>query len=127
MRKKGKRTHFWLWRWLLLILHVISHVISMPCQDRGIVAGLAGVALDLPITTAETNAGLTPPAVAYALLGNGGALLVIIIVFMVHCLQYAMHILSNYMLASAASKQYEYAFLLLAACNSLVNDESNIE
>ena len=41
------------------------------------------MALDLPITTSESNAGLTPPAVAYALLGKGGAILIIIIVFMV--------------------------------------------
>jgi hypothetical protein len=39
--------------------------------------------MDLPITLDETNAGLTPPAVAYALLGKGGSILVIIIVFMV--------------------------------------------
>ncbi|CAL5219522.1 g1369 [Coccomyxa viridis] len=41
--------------------------------------GLAGIALDLPITTSESNAGLTPPAVAYALLGKGGAVLIVII------------------------------------------------
>ena len=45
--------------------------------------GLAGIALDLPITISESNAGLTPPAVAYALLGKGGAVLIVIIVFMV--------------------------------------------
>ena len=48
-------------------------------------AGLAGVAMDLPITMDESNEGLTPPAVAYALLGRGGAILIIIIVFMVGC------------------------------------------
>ena len=46
-------------------------------------AGLAGIALDLPVTTSESNAGLTPPAVAYALLGRGGAILIVIMVFMV--------------------------------------------
>ena len=46
-------------------------------------AGLAGIALDLPVTTDESNAGLTPPAVAYALLGKGGAVLIVIMVFMV--------------------------------------------
>ena len=46
-------------------------------------AGLAGIALDLPVTISESNAGLTPPAVAYALLGRGGAILIVIMVFMV--------------------------------------------
>lgn len=54
-----------------------SQVLALPC------AGLAGIALDLPITISESNAGLTPPAVAYALLGKGGAVLIVIIVFMV--------------------------------------------
>ena len=35
--------------------------------------GLASVALDLPLTKAEAGSGLVPPAVAYFLLGKGGA------------------------------------------------------
>lgn len=54
-------------------------------SSRGVLphAGLAGIALDLPVTTSESNSGLTPPAVAYALLGKGGAVLIVIMVFMV--------------------------------------------
>ncbi|KAL6748794.1 urea active transporter [Haematococcus lacustris] len=44
--------------------------------------GLAGRALDLPITIAESNAGLTPPAVAVHLMGKGGAFLMVLQLFM---------------------------------------------
>jgi urea-proton symporter len=44
-------------------------------------AGLGGVALSLPISVAEANAGLVPPAVAYHLMGNSGAILIFIMVF----------------------------------------------
>jgi len=38
--------------------------------------GLAGRALDLPITAGESGSGLVPPAVATHLMGQGGAFLV---------------------------------------------------
>ncbi len=44
--------------------------------------GLAGRALDLPITIAESDAGLTPPAVAVHLMGKGGAFLMVLQLFM---------------------------------------------
>lgn len=44
--------------------------------------GLAAVALSLPITVDEGNAGLVPPAVAEHLLGSGGAWLILIMLFM---------------------------------------------
>ncbi len=40
--------------------------------------GLSVVALDLPLTIDEGNLGLVPPAAALAILGNGGAILVVI-------------------------------------------------
>lgn len=39
--------------------------------------GLSVVALDLPLTIDEGNLGLVPPAAALAILGNGGAILVV--------------------------------------------------
>lgn len=44
--------------------------------------GLAAVALDLPISVADANAGLVPPAVAQFLLGDFGAVLMTIMLFM---------------------------------------------
>mmetsp|Transcript_14031 Transcript_14031/g.16540 ORF Transcript_14031/g.16540 Transcript_14031/m.16540 type:complete len:691 (-) Transcript_14031:399-2471(-) len=44
--------------------------------------GLASTALQLPITADEAGSGLVPPAVAYHLLGNGGSILVLIMLFM---------------------------------------------
>lgn len=44
--------------------------------------GLAAVALSLPITQAQADAGLVPPAAAYHLMGTGGAFLVLIMLFM---------------------------------------------
>jgi len=44
--------------------------------------GLASTALQLPITAEEAGSGLVPPAVAYHLLGNGGSVLVLIMLFM---------------------------------------------
>jgi hypothetical protein len=39
--------------------------------------GLGARAMNLPITIAESNAGLVPPAVATMLLGAGGAFLLV--------------------------------------------------
>lgn len=44
--------------------------------------GLASVALSLPVTKEEAGNGLVPPAVAKHLLGNGGAVLILIMLFM---------------------------------------------
>lgn len=44
--------------------------------------GLAGRALDLPITISESNSGLVPPAVAVALMGKGGAFLMVLQLYM---------------------------------------------
>eukprot|EP01025_Chloroclados_australasicus_P054480 TRINITY_DN645_c0_g1_i2.p1 TRINITY_DN645_c0_g1~~TRINITY_DN645_c0_g1_i2.p1 ORF type:complete len:669 (-),score=98.15 TRINITY_DN645_c0_g1_i2:461-2467(-) len=44
--------------------------------------GLASRALDLPLTAEEAGSGLVPPAVAVHLLGNGGAVLILIMLFM---------------------------------------------
>lgn len=44
--------------------------------------GLASVALSLPIADAEAKAGLVPPAVATHLLGSGGSVLILIMLFM---------------------------------------------
>mmetsp|Transcript_36930 Transcript_36930/g.104203 ORF Transcript_36930/g.104203 Transcript_36930/m.104203 type:complete len:701 (-) Transcript_36930:214-2316(-) len=44
--------------------------------------GLASRALDLPITPDEAAAGLVPPAVAVQLLGSGGAVLILLQLFM---------------------------------------------
>ncbi|KAF5830783.1 hypothetical protein DUNSADRAFT_14066, partial [Dunaliella salina] len=44
--------------------------------------GLAGRALDLPITIQESNEGLVPPAVATHLMGKGGAFLLMLQLFL---------------------------------------------
>lgn len=44
--------------------------------------GLASRALDLPLTAAEAGEGLVPPAAATYLLGKGGAILIILMLFM---------------------------------------------
>mmetsp|Transcript_26647 Transcript_26647/g.68655 ORF Transcript_26647/g.68655 Transcript_26647/m.68655 type:complete len:685 (+) Transcript_26647:445-2499(+) len=44
--------------------------------------GLAGRALDLPITITESNEGLVPPAVATHLMGKGGAFLLMLQLFL---------------------------------------------
>ncbi|GAX77380.1 hypothetical protein CEUSTIGMA_g4826.t1 [Chlamydomonas eustigma] len=44
--------------------------------------GLAARALDLPITSSEANQGLVPPAIAVFLLGQGGAFLMVLQLFM---------------------------------------------
>merc|ERR1711966_430334 len=44
--------------------------------------GLATVALDLPMTSAEAGAGLVPPAIAAHLMGKGGAMMITIMLFM---------------------------------------------
>lgn len=44
--------------------------------------GLASVALSLPLTKTEAENGLVPPAVAQHLLGTGGAVLILIMLFM---------------------------------------------
>jgi SSS family transporter len=44
--------------------------------------GLSSVALDLPVTGSEAGAGLVPPAAAYHFMGNGGAILITIMLFM---------------------------------------------
>ncbi len=45
--------------------------------------GLGARALDLPITKAEANKGLVPPALAVHLMGQGGAFLMTFQLFMV--------------------------------------------
>jgi len=44
--------------------------------------GLGAVALDLPLTADEADAGLVPPATAFHLMGKGGAVLILIMLFM---------------------------------------------
>jgi Na+/proline symporter len=44
--------------------------------------GLASTALMLPITSDEAGSGLVPPAVAFELLGDAGAVLILIMLFM---------------------------------------------
>lgn len=44
--------------------------------------GLAGVALDLPITRTEAGNGLVPPAVAVEMMGKGGAVWIFVMLFM---------------------------------------------
>ncbi|KAK9819508.1 hypothetical protein WJX74_001443 [Apatococcus lobatus] len=44
--------------------------------------GLGCAALDLPVTVSEAAQGLVPPAVAYHLLGSGGAIVLTIMLFM---------------------------------------------
>lgn len=44
--------------------------------------GLAAVALSLPINSDEASAGLVPPATGYHLMGSGGAVLILIMLFM---------------------------------------------
>jgi len=44
--------------------------------------GLAGVALQLPITSSEAGSGLVPPAVATHLFGNAGSVMIAIMLFM---------------------------------------------
>jgi hypothetical protein len=44
--------------------------------------GLASTALMLPITSDEAGSGLVPPAVAFELLGDAGAILILIMLFM---------------------------------------------
>lgn len=44
--------------------------------------GLSSVALSLPVTADEASSGLVPPAVAEHLMGTGGAVLILIMLFM---------------------------------------------
>ncbi len=44
--------------------------------------GLAAIALDLPVTSEEAGAGLVPPAAAVHFWGEGGALAILILLFM---------------------------------------------
>ena len=44
--------------------------------------GLGCAALDLPVTVSEAAQGLVPPAVAFHLLGSGGAIVLTIMLFM---------------------------------------------
>lgn len=44
--------------------------------------GLASVALSLPVTADEASSGLVPPAVAQHMLGKGGSVLILIMLFM---------------------------------------------
>ena len=44
--------------------------------------GLAAVAMQIPVTGDEANAGLVPPATAYHIYGTGGAVLMLIMLFM---------------------------------------------
>jgi len=44
--------------------------------------GLGCLALDLPVTSAEAGSGLVPPAVAYQMMGKGGAVLMTIMLFL---------------------------------------------
>ncbi|CAM9320156.1 unnamed protein product [Chrysoparadoxa australica] len=44
--------------------------------------GLAAVAMNLPLTAGEAGSGLVPPATALHVLGNGGAVLILIMLFM---------------------------------------------
>jgi urea-proton symporter len=44
--------------------------------------GLACTALMLPVTSSEAGAGLVPPAVAFDMLGNSGAFLILVMLFM---------------------------------------------
>lgn len=48
----------------------------------GSALGLAAVALDLPITSQEAAQGLVPPAAAEALMGKGGAAIILVMLFM---------------------------------------------
>lgn len=44
--------------------------------------GLGALALDLPITASEASDGLVPPATAIALMGKGGSVLLLTMLFM---------------------------------------------
>lgn len=44
--------------------------------------GLGALSLGLPITAEEANHGLVPPATAAALMGKGGAILLLTMLFM---------------------------------------------
>lgn len=44
--------------------------------------GIASLALDLPITVDEAAEGLVPPAVAVHLLDRGGAVAILVMLFM---------------------------------------------
>jgi SSS family transporter len=44
--------------------------------------GLSSVALDLPVTSSEAGAGLVPPAAAVHFMGDGGGILITIMLFM---------------------------------------------
>ncbi|KAI6706839.1 hypothetical protein NL676_009801 [Syzygium grande] len=44
--------------------------------------GLGALALDLPITASEASHGLVPPGTAIALMGKGGAVLLLTMLFM---------------------------------------------
>lgn len=44
--------------------------------------GLGALALDLPITESEASHGLVPPATAIALMGKGGSILLLTMLFM---------------------------------------------
>lgn len=44
--------------------------------------GLGALALDLPLTASEAGRGLVPPATAIALMGKGGAVLLLTMLFM---------------------------------------------
>lgn len=44
--------------------------------------GLGALALDLPLTESEASRGLVPPATAIALMGKGGSVLLLTMLFM---------------------------------------------
>lgn len=44
--------------------------------------GLGALALDLPINESEAGHGLVPPATAVALMGKGGSILLLTMLFM---------------------------------------------
>lgn len=44
--------------------------------------GIASLALDLPISSEEAGSGLVPPAVAVHLLDKGGAVAILVMLFM---------------------------------------------
>jgi hypothetical protein len=56
--------------------------VGSPSLSPRDVSGLTSTALLLPITAAEAGAGLVPPAVATHLLGDAGAILILIMLFM---------------------------------------------
>lgn len=79
MAKDVSHSQSMLFSFILLSLRICWFAIPFSLATS---LGLTSTALMLPITSTEAGAGLVPPAVAFHLMGNAGAVLILIMLFM---------------------------------------------